>query len=69
MTTTDDINTAWIATVSGMNEPPLTDDEFDALRTVLFDTGEGIPREAQLELMDTVLWSRVRPLRLSSDKP
>jgi len=56
MTTTDDINASWIATVTGMDEPPLTDDEFEALRTVLFDTGEGIPREAQLELMQTAIW-------------
>ena len=59
----DETRAAWSAAIAGMAEPPLTDDELEALRNILFEMGEGISREAQIELMQTALWLWARSER------
>ena len=50
------------AAVAGMTEPPLSDDEIDALRRILLDQGGSVSREAQIELLLEALWWRGRGL-------
>ena len=48
----------WRSAVAGMAEPPLSDDELDALRRILLDQGESVSREAAIELLLEALWWR-----------
>ena len=48
----------WRAAVAGMTEPPLSDDELDALRRILLDQGGSVSREASIELLLEALWWR-----------
>ena len=41
-----------------MTEPPLSDDELDALRRILLDQGGTVSREAAIELLLEALWWR-----------
>lgn len=60
---------AWRAAIAGMDEAPLNDMELDALRFVLLDLGEDVPREAQVELLLTALWWRAHQgQRLDTDE-
>ena len=57
-TRTDIDPAAWRAAVAGMAEPPLSDDELDALRRILLDQGGSVSREASIELLLAALWWR-----------
>ena len=62
-TDADATRPAWRAAVAGMTEPPLSDDELDALRRILLDQGGSVSREAAIELLLEALWWRGRGRR------